>query len=106
MEKLFFNGDIITMEGEGDVVQAVLVADGKIKAAGAYDDVAAQKSADCELVDLQGKTLMPSFIDPHSHAASMAPMFADLCDLSTCNNFCRNRGGLEKIQGRTSSACR
>ena len=87
MEKLYFNGNIVTMEGEGDMVQAVLVADGKIKAAGDYDAVAAQKSADCELVDLQGKTLMPSFIDPHSHAASMAPMFADLCDLSACNNF-------------------
>ena len=98
MEKLFFNGDIITMEGEGDVVQAVLVADGKIKAAGAYDDVAAQKSADCELVDLQGKTLMPSFIDPHSHAASMAPMFADLCDLSTCNNFAEIVAALKKYK--------
>ena len=55
MEKLYFNGNIVTMEGEGDMVQAVLVADGKIKAAGDYDAVAAQKSADCELVDLQAK---------------------------------------------------
>ena len=37
MEKLYFNGDIITMEGEGDYAQAVLVAEGKIKATGAYD---------------------------------------------------------------------
>ena len=87
MEKLYFNGDIITMEGEGQYAEAVLVADGKIKAAGAYDEVAAQKSADCEIVDLGGKTLMPSFIDAHSHAASMAPMFASLCDLAVCNNF-------------------
>ena len=87
MEKLYFNGDIITMEGQDDAAEAVLVADGKIKAVGAYDAVAAQKSADCELVDLQGKTLMPSFIDPHSHAATMAPMFASLCDLAVCNNF-------------------
>ena len=60
MEKLYFNGDIITMEGPNDVAEAVLVADGKIKAVGAYDAVAAQKNADCEMVDLQGKTLMPS----------------------------------------------
>ena len=87
METLYFNGDIITMEGEGDYAEAVLVADGRIKATGAYAAVAAQKSADCQLVDLQGKTLMPSFIDAHSHAASMAPMFADLCDLSACSSF-------------------
>ena len=87
MEKLYYNGAIVTMEGEGDTVEAVLVADGIIKAAGAYDTVAAQKSETCELVDLQGKTLMPSFIDPHGHVAGMAPMFADLCDLSACNNL-------------------
>lgn len=86
MEKLYFNGDIVTMEAENDIAQAVLVVDGKIKAVGNYDDVAAQKSADCVSVDLQGKTLMPSFIDPHGHA-TMTPMFASLCDLSGCNNF-------------------
>ena len=43
METLYYNGDIITMEGEGQYVEAVLVVDGKIKAAGAYDEVAAQK---------------------------------------------------------------
>lgn len=86
MEKLYFNGDIITMEGPNDVVEAMLVADGKIKAVGAYDAVAAQKSADCEMVDLQGKTLMPSFIDAHGHI-TMTPMFAGQCDLSECNNF-------------------
>ena len=31
MEKLYFNGDIITMEGPNDVAEAVLVAGGKIK---------------------------------------------------------------------------
>ncbi len=86
MEKLYFNGDIITMEGEGDYAQAVLVAEGKIKATGAYDEVAAQKSDACQLVDLQGKTLMPSFIDAHGHA-TMTPMFASQCDLSGCNHF-------------------
>ncbi len=87
MEKLFYNGDIVTMEGPDAFAEAVLVADGKIKAVGGYDAVAAQKGADCQMVDLQGRTLMPSFIDAHGHAATMAPMFASLCDLSECNNF-------------------
>ena len=65
MEKLYFNGDIITMEGPDDAAEAVLVVDGIIKAVGTYDAVAAQKSANCEMVDLQGKTLMPAFIDAH-----------------------------------------
>ena len=44
METLYFNGDVITMEGEKDFAEAVLVVDGKIKAVGAYDAVAAQKA--------------------------------------------------------------
>lgn len=43
MEKLYFNGDIITMEGEHDFAEAVLVVDGLIQAVGQYDAVAAQK---------------------------------------------------------------
>lgn len=86
MEKLYKNGDIITMEGENQYVEAVLVAGGRIKAAGTYADVDSQKSADCELIDLQGKTLMPAFIDAHGHV-TMTPAFASLCDLSGCNNF-------------------
>ncbi len=60
------------------------MAEGKIKATGVYDEVAAQKSDACQLVDLQGKTLMPAFIDAHGHA-TMTPMFASQCDLSGCN---------------------
>lgn len=97
MEKLYFNGDIITMEGPNDVAEAVLVADGKIKAVGAYDAVAAQKNADCEMVDLQGKTLMPSFIDAHGHI-TMTPMFAGQCDLSECNNFSEIVAALKKYK--------
>lgn len=86
METLFFNGDIITMENEQDHPEAVLVADGKIKAVGSYDEVAAQKSADAQLHDLQGKTLMPSFIDAHGHIA-MTAFYADRVDLSSAKNF-------------------
>lgn len=86
MEKLFFNGDIITMEGEHDFPEAVLIADGKIKAVGAYDAVDAQKSADAQLVDLKGKTLMPSFIDGHGHI-SMAGTYIMKADLTDAKNF-------------------
>lgn len=44
MEKLYFNGDIITMEGEHDFAEAVLVVDGLIQAVGQYDAVAAAEN--------------------------------------------------------------
>ena len=68
MEQLFFNGDIITMENRDDAPEAVLVSDdGHIKAVGSYAEVCEMKSDVCKVRDLQGHTLMPSFIDGHSH---------------------------------------
>ena len=64
-KKLFYNGDILTLEDEL-YAEAVLVEDGKIKAVGKKDELMIQNS-DAEMIDLQGKTLMPSFIDAHSH---------------------------------------
>ncbi len=87
MEILYFNGDIITMEGENDFAEAVLVADGKIKAVGAYADVAAQKTDACELVDLQGKTLMPSFLDGHGHIGNAAAQYGSQAILEDTSNF-------------------
>lgn len=86
METLYFNGDIITMEHENETVEAVLVADGIIKALGTYDAVSAQKGNDCTLVDLQGKTLMPAFIDAHGHISQTTDSLAR-ADLSEAKNF-------------------
>ena len=87
METLYYNGDIITMEGEHDYAEAMLVADGKIKATGAYNEVAAQKADDCVLYDLQGKTLMPSFIDGHGHITMAGPQYLTRANLEDAKCF-------------------
>ena len=87
METLYFNGDVITMEGEQDFAEAVLVADGVIKVVGSYDAVAAQKAADCQMVDLQGKTLMPSFIDGHGHISMAGVQYTTMANLEDAKNF-------------------
>lgn len=77
---LFYNGTVITIE-EPFCAQAVLTEDGVIQAVGTFEDVraAAGEGEKC-LVDLQGHTLMPGFIDPHSHftACANATMQVDL----------------------------
>lgn len=87
MEKLYFNGDIITMEGEHDFAEAVLVVDGLIQAVGQYDAVAAQKSDACQMVDLAGKTLMPSFLDGHGHITMAGPQYMARANLEDAENF-------------------
>ena len=64
-KKLFYNGDIITLEDEL-YVNAVLIDKGKIAKIGNKDDLM-NEAKDVQIIDLQGKTLIPSFIDAHSH---------------------------------------
>ena len=64
-KKLFYNGDILTLEDD-TYVDAILVEDGKISKVGNKEELL-NKCTDAEIVDLKGKTLMPSFIDAHSH---------------------------------------
>lgn len=70
-EKIYYNGNIITMEDSicGD---AILIKDKIIKKIGTKEEVFALKNKDTEIIDLQGKTLMPSFIDSHSHLIAFA----------------------------------
>ena len=64
---IFRNGTILTMIDEKPKVAAVAVKDGKIVVAGDEAAVMALEGAATKIVDLQGATLMPSFIDAHGH---------------------------------------
>lgn len=86
MQKLFYGGDILTMKNEEDAPEAVLVTGGKIAYVGTREEAEKLAEAETEFVDLQGKTLMPSFIDPHSHIA-MYSQFSSFADLSECEDF-------------------
>lgn len=70
-EKIFINGDILTMEEER-TAEAVYIRNGRIEAAGRKEEILALKTEKTEIVNLQGKTLMPAFIDSHSHISALA----------------------------------
>ncbi len=67
-DRIFSGGDIITLNDAMPSAQAIAVKDGKIIAVGTIDAIQEQYSGkQTEQIDLQGQTLMPSFIDAHSH---------------------------------------
>lgn len=92
MDKLFFDGNIITMaykdvqEEINNSPEAVLVRDGIIYKIGKYDDLKVLAEKKCEEIDLKGRCLMPAFIDSHSHFMLNGRMAACV-DLSECNSF-------------------
>ena len=64
---LYYNGDIIPMNTiKPSMVEAVVEQGGRIVYVGNLAK-AKDQFADIEQVDLEGKTLLPGFIDPHSH---------------------------------------
>ncbi len=67
MKKIFFNAEVVTMVNDKDIHQAVLIEDDKIVAVGSNDEVLAMKDDATVVVDVEGKTIMPGFIDPHGH---------------------------------------
>jgi len=67
-DTIFVGGDIVTINDKQPSAEALAIKDGRIIAVGARLDVeTVHKGANTQVVDLGGKTLMPSFIDAHSH---------------------------------------
>ncbi len=61
-------GPIITMAGDQPVqVESVLLRDGRIAATGSLADVRKATKGKVESVDLNGRTMLPGFIDAHGH---------------------------------------
>ena len=64
---LYYNGTILTMEGDTPAtVEAVVTRDGKIAFAGPRDAALAM-AGDARQVDLQGLTMLPGFMDSWGH---------------------------------------
>jgi predicted amidohydrolase YtcJ len=65
---VYFNGDIITMEGKNPIyADAVVAKNGKIIFVGKKSVAMKKAGAKHKMVNLQGKTLLPGFLDAHSH---------------------------------------
>lgn len=66
-ERVFYNAKVLTAEPGHPYADAVAIRGDKIVAVGARAEVMKAVSKSAELIDLQGKTLLPGFIDSHTH---------------------------------------
>ena len=71
---------------ENKKVEAIFIKDGLIKKIGSKEKIMKLKTKDTILIDLQGKCLMPGFIDAHSHITAVARSML-LIDLSGAKSF-------------------
>lgn len=69
-QTILYNGNIITVDDRQPRAQAVAIADNRFIAVGTNDEVQSLANARTVKVNLGGKTVVPGFIDAHSHPAS------------------------------------
>ncbi|NEA45678.1 amidohydrolase [Streptomyces sp. SID10815] len=60
-------GPVRTMTDDGHTPEAVLIHDGVVRAVGTLTEMRRSAYETPEIVDLDGRTLMPGFVDAHAH---------------------------------------
>lgn len=66
-DTIFINGIVHTVDDANTQVQAVAVKNGMITAVGKTSEIQKLKGENTKVVDLQGKTMTPGFIESHGH---------------------------------------
>lgn len=89
------NGAILTMDAAKPRAEAVAISGKRIMAVGRSKDVLARKSRKTRVIDAQGGTVMPGFIEAHMH------MFAGAAELA--NLHLTGVRGFEELRARITA---
>ena len=85
MKHIYVNGTILTMEDVQKQVEAICFENERIVGLGNRSDLI-KRFPEAEIHDLCGKTMLPAFLDAHSHFTGVANALR-LCDLSDARSF-------------------
>lgn len=66
-DTILYNAKIVTVDGDFTIAEAVAIAGGRIVQAGNDREILALATATTTLVDMDGKMVLPGFIDTHPH---------------------------------------
>lgn len=106
MDKIFYNGIVKTMDGRE--ASAVCVNGGRIAFAGSDESALGLKTGQTDLIDLQGKLMLPGFIDTHMHflhygvslfMAKLAPAASKAELIEIGREFLKAHPGLPRLTG-------
>jgi predicted amidohydrolase YtcJ len=67
LDMILINGQILTVDADFSVVEALAITNGRISAVGTTQEISALATADTRVNDLAGRTVVPGLIDNHNH---------------------------------------
>jgi predicted amidohydrolase YtcJ len=69
---IFHNGSILTFEQDQPRAQAIAIEGDRILAVGEEAEILSLQAPGTQVIDLEGRTLMPGFVDSHNHVFNEA----------------------------------
>jgi predicted amidohydrolase YtcJ len=72
-DAVYHNGKVVTVDGRFSVAEAIAIYRDKVLAVGSNSEILDLAGPNTRRVDLQGKMILPGFIDTHSHLFDYAP---------------------------------
>jgi predicted amidohydrolase YtcJ len=87
-------GKVLTQEADQSSVDAFAVKNGRFMAVGSNEDIRNLTSVNTEVIDVSGMTVLPGFIDAHSHPSGAG--------LNALKNVNTNLGSVARIQDALS----
>jgi predicted amidohydrolase YtcJ len=112
-DAIYYNGNIVTIDDARPAAGALAVKDGKILAVGEREEVLQARGDGTRLVDLEGRTLLPGFVDAHGHvmggglqalsANLLSPPDGEVTDIASLQRTLRdwmaaNRQAVDRIR--------
>lgn len=86
MKTIFYHGNIMTMDEANPSASAMCIDDKWILKVGTDAEAMVLKEPGDQVIDLEGRTVLPGFIDAQSHFVGLANSLMQ-CDLSNAENF-------------------
>lgn len=82
------NGRVITADVGFTIVEAVAITGGDIVTVGTSEDLAVRVGPETVVVELDGRALLPGFVDPHTHALQRYTYLPDLMRCGPARAIC------------------
>lgn len=98
-QQIFYNGAIHPLADE-QRVEAIWIKEGKVAGIGSLTQLQSQAGSGIALNDLQGKTLLPGFHDPHIHLWKVGDLLTFMLDLRGVSSIAEMQDRLREFAAR------